>query len=85
MSLSLQPSKTQLIGYFKRNNVVAYKGEETDTTSQSGDGLVFDYEWDADSEPDTSQNLDAARTAAFYISNMYHVSCSMLFWSFLWP
>ncbi|KAG8967234.1 hypothetical protein FRB90_010900, partial [Tulasnella sp. 427] len=54
------------------NNVVAYKGEKSDTTSQSDNGLVFDYEWDETTDPDTPQNLDAARTAAFYISNMYH-------------
>lgn len=59
--------------FTRGNNVVAYKGDETETTAQSADGLVFDYAWDENAEPDTQQNLDAARTSAFYISNMYHV------------
>lgn len=58
--------------FTRGNNVVAYKGDETETTAQSADGLVFDYAWDENAEPDTQQNLDAARTSAFYISNMYH-------------
>ncbi|KAG8937225.1 hypothetical protein FRC00_006965 [Tulasnella sp. 408] len=48
--------------------------EDVTTTQQSADGLVFDYTWDSTKEPSdpTSQNLDVARTNAFYVTNTYH-------------
>ncbi|KAG8952448.1 hypothetical protein FRC04_004508 [Tulasnella sp. 424] len=58
--------------FTRGNNVVAFKGKKNETTAQSADGLVFDYAWDETTEPDTQQNLDAARTSAFYISNLDH-------------
>ncbi|KAG7097947.1 hypothetical protein E1B28_005258 [Marasmius oreades] len=54
------------------NNVVAFKGGVTNTTSQSSDGLVFDYTYDTTKEPTDSPNVDAARTNAFYLINSYH-------------
>ncbi|KAG8937226.1 hypothetical protein FRC00_006966 [Tulasnella sp. 408] len=42
------------------------------TTQQSSPGLVFDYKWDASTEPTTKQNMDVARVNAFYIVNKYH-------------
>ncbi|KAF9261307.1 hypothetical protein L218DRAFT_1046845 [Marasmius fiardii PR-910] len=54
------------------NNVVAYIGDSTNTTSQSSDGLVFDYTYDTSKEPGDDPNPDAARTNAFYLINAYH-------------
>ncbi|KAF9261303.1 hypothetical protein L218DRAFT_1046833 [Marasmius fiardii PR-910] len=54
------------------NNVVAYIGDSTNTTSQSSDGLVFDYTYDISKEPGDDPNPDTARTNAFYVINAYH-------------
>ncbi|KDN49853.1 hypothetical protein RSAG8_01918, partial [Rhizoctonia solani AG-8 WAC10335] len=54
------------------NNVIAYKGSTTDTTSQSSDGNHYNYVFDPSAAPATSPNLDAARVNAFYVANMMH-------------
>jgi extracellular elastinolytic metalloproteinase len=54
------------------NNVVAYKGSTTATTSQSGSGLVFNYPYSYTTAPTTTSNIDAARTNAFYLVNTIH-------------
>ncbi|KAG5638544.1 hypothetical protein H0H81_012045 [Sphagnurus paluster] len=54
------------------NNVIAYKGSQTSLTSQSADGLVFNYTYDDTLAPTVAQNIDAARTNAFYIINTVH-------------
>ena len=42
------------------------------TTSQSGDGLIFDYPADLSTDPTTRQNVDAARVNTFYVVNTVH-------------
>ncbi|KAG8916760.1 hypothetical protein FRC01_002885 [Tulasnella sp. 417] len=44
------------------------------TSKQTADGLVFDYSWDQTKQPNdpTSQNIDVARTTAFYVTNKLH-------------
>ncbi|KAF9254368.1 hypothetical protein L218DRAFT_968232 [Marasmius fiardii PR-910] len=57
------------------NNVIAYKGRDNETqvtTVQSSDGLNFEYTYDPAQSPTDGQNLDAARTNAFYLMNAYH-------------
>ncbi|KAG7097960.1 hypothetical protein E1B28_005271 [Marasmius oreades] len=54
------------------NNVVAYKGSVSSTTKQSADNLVFDYTYDTTKAPDVANNVNAARTNAFYLVNSYH-------------
>ncbi|KAG9217485.1 hypothetical protein CCMSSC00406_0008597 [Pleurotus cornucopiae] len=54
------------------NNVVAYKGSQSSLTKESSEGHVYTYVVDPDTEPNTTNNLDAARTNAFYVSNMIH-------------
>ncbi|KAF5331397.1 hypothetical protein D9611_011823 [Ephemerocybe angulata] len=54
------------------NNAIALKASQTNLTSQSADGLIFDYPYDKSQEPDTTINIDAARTNAFYIANRVH-------------
>ncbi|KAJ8087744.1 hypothetical protein PM082_006581 [Marasmius tenuissimus] len=54
------------------NNVVAYKGALTATTTQSSSGQNFIYTYDPAQAPAAGQNVDAARTNAFYIVNAYH-------------
>ncbi|RXW14153.1 hypothetical protein EST38_g11703 [Candolleomyces aberdarensis] len=54
------------------NNVVAYKGTQASTTSQSADGLVFDYTYNTAVAPAQAPNVDAARTNAFYAINTVH-------------
>lgn len=41
-------------------------------TVQSADGLVFNYTYDDTVAPTVAQNLDAARTNAFYVINSVH-------------
>nr|BBI93468.1 metalloprotease [Pleurotus salmoneostramineus] len=54
------------------NNVVAYKGSQSSLSTQTSDGHNFIYEFDVALEPTAGQNLDVARTNAFYVSNMIH-------------
>ncbi|KAJ7065817.1 Fungalysin metallopeptidase-domain-containing protein [Mycena amicta] len=54
------------------NNVIAFKGTQTNLTSQSSTGLVFNYPQNAAAAPTTQANVDAARTNAFYLSNTIH-------------
>ncbi|KAG5644638.1 hypothetical protein DXG03_008020 [Asterophora parasitica] len=55
------------------NNVIAYKGSQTTgLTVQSGEGLVFNYTYDDTIAPTEGQNVDAARTNAFYVINAVH-------------
>ncbi|KAG6907050.1 hypothetical protein DXG01_010736 [Tephrocybe rancida] len=54
------------------NNVIAYKGSQTNVTKQSDTDLVFDYTYDDTLAPTAGQNIDAARTNAFYIINTVH-------------
>ncbi|KAF6746891.1 metalloprotease [Ephemerocybe angulata] len=54
------------------NNVIAYKGTQTNVTSQSAPGPVFDYTYDTALAPGVGTNVDAARTNAFYVINRVH-------------
>lgn len=54
------------------NNVVAYKGSQSKTASQSSSGLNFIYTQNPANAPTTSANLNAAITNAFYIVNSVH-------------
>ncbi|KAH9930441.1 Fungalysin metallopeptidase-domain-containing protein [Epithele typhae] len=54
------------------NNAIAYKSSQSQTTSQSGSGLVFDYAVSTSSQPTTTGNVNAARVNAFYIVNSVH-------------
>ncbi|ESK87636.1 putative extracellular elastinolytic metalloproteinase precursor [Moniliophthora roreri MCA 2997] len=54
------------------NNVIAFKGQQSATTSQSSSGLNFIYTYDPSVAPTSGENLDAARTNAFYLINSYH-------------
>ncbi|KAG6907055.1 hypothetical protein DXG01_010741 [Tephrocybe rancida] len=54
------------------NNVVAYKGTQTNVTVQSAPDLVFNYTYNDALAPTEGENIDAARTNAFYIINTVH-------------
>ncbi|KAG6832658.1 hypothetical protein H0H87_000840 [Tephrocybe sp. NHM501043] len=54
------------------NNVVAYKGTQPNVTFQSGPNLAFNYTYSDKIAPTSGQNIDAARTNAFYIVNTVH-------------
>ncbi|KDQ25228.1 hypothetical protein PLEOSDRAFT_1045914 [Pleurotus ostreatus PC15] len=54
------------------NNVVAYKGSQSSLTKESEAGHIYSYIVDPETEPSTENNLDAARTNAFYVANMIH-------------
>ncbi|KAI0822089.1 Fungalysin metallopeptidase-domain-containing protein [Trametes gibbosa] len=54
------------------NNVVTFKGAQTNTTSESSAGLNFVFTQDADQAPTAQANIDAARTNAFYLVNTVH-------------
>jgi len=54
------------------NNVIAFKSSQsTGLTSQSAANL-FDYTYNGASAPSVTVNVNAARTNAFYIGNLYH-------------
>ncbi|KAK0452843.1 Fungalysin metallopeptidase-domain-containing protein [Desarmillaria tabescens] len=53
------------------NNVVAYKGTPSNTTKESSSD-TFDYPYDVSIGPTDGDNVDAARTNAFYIINKVH-------------
>ncbi|KAK7038894.1 hypothetical protein VNI00_010528 [Paramarasmius palmivorus] len=63
------------------NNVIAYKGSQSATTSQSSSGLNFVYTYDPTVAPTSGQNVDAARTNAFYIINAYHDTLYLYGWT----
>ncbi|KAG5637554.1 hypothetical protein H0H81_004185 [Sphagnurus paluster] len=54
------------------NNVIAYKGTQANVTSQSGADLAFNYTYNDNVAPTEGQNVDAARTNAFYAINTVH-------------
>ncbi|KAG6907138.1 hypothetical protein DXG01_010357 [Tephrocybe rancida] len=54
------------------NNVIAFKGSLANVTYQSADCQVFNYTYDDTKPPTVGQNIDAARTNAFYIINSVH-------------
>lgn len=54
------------------NNAIAFKGAQTATTSQSSTGLNFIFTQNPAQAPTAGQNLDAARTNAFYVVNTVH-------------
>ncbi|KAG6852929.1 hypothetical protein C0991_008074 [Blastosporella zonata] len=54
------------------NNVIALKGFLSNVTYQNADPLVFNYTYNDTIAPTVGQNIDAARTNAFYIINTVH-------------
>lgn len=54
------------------NNALAYKGVQTNVTTESQDNLTFIYTQDTATVPTTPANLDAARVNAFYVVNKMH-------------
>ncbi|RDB26236.1 Extracellular metalloproteinase 9 [Hypsizygus marmoreus] len=54
------------------NNVIAFKGTQSALTVQSAPDLVFNYTYDDTLAPTDGQNVDAARTNAFYVINTVH-------------
>ncbi|KAH9887360.1 Fungalysin metallopeptidase-domain-containing protein [Cubamyces lactineus] len=54
------------------NNAIAFKDDESATTSQSSSGLVFNYPSNPKQAPTTTANVNAARVNAFYIVNTIH-------------
>ncbi|KAI3616646.1 putative extracellular elastinolytic metalloproteinase precursor [Moniliophthora roreri] len=54
------------------NNVLSFKATRSAVTTQSADGLVFDYEYDDTRTPVEGDNIDASRTQAFYLGNKVH-------------
>lgn len=61
-----------LISRRSGNNVVTFKGAQTNTTSESSTGLNFIFTQDATQAPTAEVNIDAARTNAFYLVNTVH-------------
>lgn len=53
------------------NNAIAFKGAQTNLTSQSASGQ-FIFTQDPNQSPTVAVNVDAARTNAFYIVNTVH-------------
>uniref|UniRef100_A0A0W0GDM7 Extracellular metalloproteinase n=2 Tax=Moniliophthora roreri TaxID=221103 RepID=A0A0W0GDM7_MONRR len=54
------------------NNVISFKGPQSAVTTQSADGLVFNYEYNDSLTPVQGDNVDASRTQAFYLGNKVH-------------
>lgn len=55
------------------NNAIVYLNQDiTRTAKPSADGLVFDYPYNLTSRPSDGLNPEAAKTAAFYLSNLIH-------------
>ncbi|ESK83701.1 putative extracellular elastinolytic metalloproteinase precursor [Moniliophthora roreri MCA 2997] len=54
------------------NNVLSFKATRSAVTTQSADGLVFDYEYNDSLTPIEGDNVDASRTQAFYLGNKVH-------------
>ncbi|KIJ54536.1 hypothetical protein M422DRAFT_240603 [Sphaerobolus stellatus SS14] len=55
-----------------RNNAMAYKTSQSSVTSQSSSGLNFIYNFTSTSAPSATDNVNVARTNAFYIVNKIH-------------
>jgi extracellular elastinolytic metalloproteinase len=51
---------------------VYFDQTQSETTTQSSPGLIFNYTQDPDISPSEGSNLDAARTNVFYILNTVH-------------
>ncbi|KAI0667557.1 Fungalysin metallopeptidase-domain-containing protein [Trametes maxima] len=54
------------------NNVITFKGPQTNTSQETSSGDNFIFVQDADVPPTTQANIDAARTNTFYIVNTVH-------------
>ncbi|GLB44870.1 putative peptidase M36 family protein [Lyophyllum shimeji] len=54
------------------NNVIAFKGMQSNVTFQSAEPLIFNYTYDDTIAPTEDTNIDAARSNAFYIINSVH-------------
>lgn len=54
------------------NNVVAYKGLQTNLTIATGPDNVFNYTYDSTLAPAAVNNVNAARVNAFYLINTVH-------------
>ncbi|KAJ6556321.1 Fungalysin metallopeptidase-domain-containing protein [Mycena capillaripes] len=54
------------------NNVLTYKTTTTNTSPETGTGLVFNYTQDATVAPTTTVNVNAARVNNFYLVNSIH-------------
>jgi extracellular elastinolytic metalloproteinase len=54
------------------NNAIAFKGAQTNLTSESGTGLTFIFPQNATAAPTTTANVNAARVNAFYVVNTIH-------------
>ena len=54
------------------NNIIAYKGSQSSLTSQSSEGLVFEYPINFTTAPTTTANVNGARVNAFYAGNSIH-------------
>ncbi|KAG8762451.1 hypothetical protein FRC15_008501, partial [Serendipita sp. 397] len=54
------------------NNVISYLNVPMNTTKQSAPGLVFNYTYDVSLNVTGGPNIDAARTNAFFLSNIIH-------------
>ncbi|KAJ7093323.1 Fungalysin metallopeptidase-domain-containing protein [Mycena belliarum] len=54
------------------NNALTYKSSTSNTTPQSGTGLVFNYPQSATTSPTTTANVNAARVNNFYLVNSMH-------------
>ncbi|KAJ7631813.1 Fungalysin metallopeptidase-domain-containing protein [Mycena rosella] len=54
------------------NNVIAFKGSLQSVTQESAADLIFEFPEDPTQEPTVQVNLDASRTAAFYLVNTVH-------------
>ena len=51
---------------------MAYKSNTNSLTPESAPNLVFDYTYNTSAAPSTPNNVNAARTNAFYIINKIH-------------
>ncbi|KAI0641708.1 Fungalysin metallopeptidase-domain-containing protein [Trametes meyenii] len=54
------------------NNVITFKGPQTNTSQETSSGDNFIFVQDADVPPTVQANIDAARTNTFYIVNTVH-------------
>lgn len=58
--------------FISGNNVVSFKGTETQVTNQNGNNLKFNFNFNANLSPTAKPNLDLARTNAFVVANTMH-------------
>lgn len=54
------------------NNAIAFKGSQSNVTTESSTGLNFIFTQNPAAAPTTAVNINAARTNAFYIVNSIH-------------